>query len=145
MLRPSRVTIIFLTVGSALLLGAGIAGNDWLQFRKKSVPVPGVVAEVYPYEYSGPDGRNVTSYGTIIGFTATDGKPHFFNANIYSGSPRFAKLESVRVRYDPQNPEKARLDEFWDNCMGTGILGLLGVVFLAAGGATGWWDVRAEV
>ncbi len=137
-LSPS---VVFLVSGLALLLTAGIVGYDVVQFRKKAVVVPGFVDEVYSYQYQNTDNMTSTGYGTIIGFRAKDGKTHFFIASVFSGRPRYARLDPVTVRYDPLHPEKARLDDRLENWFGTGGLGLMGVVFFAVGAAM-WYGER---
>jgi hypothetical protein len=72
-------------------------------------------------------------YAPVFSFTAADGKAHTVVSDISSSPPDFSVGESVRVRYDPANPEKARIHSFFQIWGTTVISGAMGVGFAGVG------------
>ncbi|MFB4369214.1 MULTISPECIES: DUF3592 domain-containing protein [unclassified Pseudomonas] len=68
-----------------------------------------------------------------VSFTSLDGILGEYQSSTCSTPPSFDIGERVTVYYDPQNLERARIDSFEQNWMGSLILGGIGAVFLALG------------
>lgn len=68
-----------------------------------------------------------------VSFTSLDGTLGEYQSSTCSTPPSFDIGERVTVYYDPQNLERARIDSFEQNWMGSLILGGIGAVFLALG------------
>lgn len=67
-----------------------------------------------------------------VSFTSLDGTLGEYHSGTCS-TPSFDIGERVTVYYDPQNLERARIDSFEQNWIGSLILGGIGAVFLALG------------
>ncbi|WP_027908294.1 DUF3592 domain-containing protein [Pseudomonas sp. URMO17WK12:I4] len=68
-----------------------------------------------------------------VSFTSLDGTLGEYHSGTCSTPPSFDIGERVTVYYDPQNLERARIDSFEQNWIGSLILGGIGAVFLALG------------
>nr|WP_288355297.1 DUF3592 domain-containing protein [uncultured Pseudomonas sp.] len=68
-----------------------------------------------------------------VSFTSLDGTLGEHHSGTCSTPPSFDIGERVTVYYDPQNLERARIDSFEQNWIGSLILGGIGAVFLALG------------
>lgn len=66
-------------------------------------------------------------------FTTLDGTLGEYHSSTCSTPPAFAIGERVAVYYDPQNPERARIDSFTENWIGSLIVGGIGLIFLLIG------------
>ncbi|MDD1510313.1 DUF3592 domain-containing protein [Pseudomonas sp. CNPSo 3701] len=68
-----------------------------------------------------------------VSFTSLDGTLGEYHSGTCSTPPSFDIGERVTVYYDPQNLERARIDSFEQNWIGSLILGGIGAVFLTLG------------
>ncbi|KIP96305.1 MULTISPECIES: DUF3592 domain-containing protein [Pseudomonas] len=68
-----------------------------------------------------------------VSFTTLDGTLGEYHSSTCSTPPSFDIGERVAVYYDPQEPERARIDSFEQNWIGSLIVGGIGAVFLAIG------------
>lgn len=68
-----------------------------------------------------------------VSFTTLDGTLGEHYSSTCSTPPSFDIGERVAVYYDPQNPERAHIDSFGQNWLGSLIVGGIGSVFLALG------------
>ncbi len=68
-----------------------------------------------------------------VSFSSLDGTLGEYHSGTCSTPPSFDIGERVMVYYDPQNLERARIDSFEQNWIGSLILGGIGAVFLALG------------
>lgn len=68
-----------------------------------------------------------------VSFTTLDGTLGEHHSTTCSTPPSFDIGERVAVYYDPQDPERARIDSFEQNWIGSLIVGGIGSVFLAIG------------
>ncbi|AEF20132.1 DUF3592 domain-containing protein [Pseudomonas fulva] len=68
-----------------------------------------------------------------VSFSSLDGTLGEYHSGTCSTPPSFDIGERVTVYYDPQNLERARIDSFEQNWIGSLILGGIGAVFLALG------------
>src|ERR1035438_8811252 len=54
------------------------------------------------------------SYAPVFSFTAVDGKTYKVTSSISSSPADFSVGDSVRVRYDPGNPQDARIQSLFE-------------------------------
>jgi len=73
------------------------------------------------------------TYAPVFSFTAEEGRAYTVISETYSSSPGFRVGESVRVRYDPSNPQNARIHSFFQTWGGAIIFGVVGVGFVGFG------------
>ncbi len=68
-----------------------------------------------------------------VSFTTLDGTLGEYQSSTCSTPPAFAIGERVAVYYHPQDPERARIDSFTENWIGSLIVGGIGLIFLLIG------------
>jgi hypothetical protein len=120
-----------LILGPVLLVYAVISYFRTKRFVSNSVEVEGVVVRM-ERTYSGS--RFATyDYAPVFSFTAGDGREYTLTSDIASSPPGFFVGEHIRVRYDPANPDKARIHTFFQTWGQTAISGLVGLGFLGVG------------
>src|SRR5262245_49574656 len=116
---PGRVfSLILGFIGLGLLVGAFFALRHTLGFRPVSTEAEGVVVDLE--EYSGDDG---TMYKPVVEWKDPAGRARRLTGSVASRPPSFSRGEHVRVRYDPADPERARIDSFTENWLLALILG----------------------
>lgn len=102
-------------------------------FLRISKAVDGTVVRIEEHT----DSEEGTSYTPIVQFTTSDGEVHEIEPDISTGSPRHRVGQRLLVRYDPQQPEKARITTSFYNWFApllmlaiAALCGGLGLVFL---------------
>ena len=78
-------------------------------------------------------GRFGPENAPVFTFVAADGKAHTVTSEVYSSPPGFSEGDSVLVRYDPANPEDARIHTFFQTWGGAVIWGIVGAAFIGFG------------
>lgn len=116
------VAVILLVVCAGLV----VADNN---FRAKAVPADGTVIS---YATKRDGDRHRTTYAPVVRFSTPDGRTFEFTSGIYkSGKPATGQ---VRVLYDPDDPQHAKVDDNAGRLLGPVITGGLGGLFLVLGG-----------
>lgn len=123
---------------SALLVGWGFVGLGLvlvfiglLLFRRTKAflmtaqTVGGTVVRIDQSE----DSEDGTSYAPVIQYTTPDGQTHEFTPGVSTGSPRHTPGQAIQVRYDPQNPSKARVSTGFYLWFAPVLMTALGAVF----------------
>jgi len=130
-------TLVFGLVGLGLLVGAFFAVTHTLSFRSISKTAEGVVVDLV--ESRGDKGS--TLYKPVVEWADPAGRKRRFTGSVASSPPSYSRGEKVALRYDPSNPESARVDSFMENWFVGLSLSLMGMVFTAIGagfGIHGW-------
>ena len=126
---------IFAVLGLGMLTGAALMFHSTTNFVARTEAASGVVTDL---EYRrGSDGP---TYYPVIRFRGPTGQDVFFKGRVGSNPARYARGETVTVLYDPETPEKARIDSFFQLWFGPLVLGGLGAVFGGIG--CGYWSWR---
>jgi Protein of unknown function (DUF3592) len=119
---------VCLFVGPCLLVYSLISVVRTRDFIRRSTEVAG---EVIRLERSAGDGRFASYvYAPVFSFTSADGKTYTVTSDVSSSPPDFTIGESVRVRYDPANPEKARIHSFFQTWGVAFIAGACALIFI---------------
>lgn len=124
---------VFLAIGLLLLGGAGFAAWSEVGFRAVAAETDGRVVELRPSTSRDRDGRVSTTYAAVFTFTLPDDRVIRVTPGSSSNPPCCSMGEVVRVRYDPERPERAQIVGFLSSWLVTLILGVLGMVFTGAG------------
>ncbi|HMF03550.1 MAG TPA: DUF3592 domain-containing protein [Acidimicrobiia bacterium] len=130
------VGVIFIAVG-AVFIGLGIFFFiRTRRFLRTAVETAGTIVELR--ESSGSEGGTV--YSAVVEFQTTDGRSIRWEESMASNPPAGQPGEQLVMKYDPANPNKARIAKatrMWFMPMLFGGLGLLffviGVVLTIAG------------
>jgi len=127
--------LVFGLIGSGLLVGACFAISSTLSFRSNTKRADGVVVEL---SWSGG------SATPVVQWTDAKGGVHKVVGGVSSKPPSYSVGEKVDVRYDPAQPDRARIDGFLENWFAALILGILGTVFFSIGAGFGLFMWRSK-
>jgi len=128
---PVGVAGLFAVVGLALLGGGIYNGLETRHDIAVGVTAGGTVTDLV----AGSDSDGDTVYYPHVRFVTESGDAIEFTSSIGASPPDFDVGETVSVLYDPALPGKARIDSFFQLWFSTLILGGMGAVFAAIGGA----------
>jgi Protein of unknown function (DUF3592) len=120
---------VFLIVGSCAVVYSLVSIAQTSAFIRRSVEVDG---EVIQLERSQDRDRYGYTYAPVFTFTAMDGSMHTVTSDVGSSPPGFSIGDSVRVRYDPANPENARIHSFvqiWGSPILSGVIAVCFIYF----------------
>jgi hypothetical protein len=143
-----QIALIVLMLGGAISLIAGVkALVDSQRFVAKATAANGVVVDVrevvQQVQKRGPDGdwyyQDVTVFHPVLRFVTAGEQDVRFQASEGSNDPfAYGVGDSIRVLYDPANPQDARLDT-WGSRWGDSItLVAIGLGLLVIGGVISW-------
>jgi hypothetical protein len=121
---------LLLCIGPCLLVYSVVAFFRTRNFIRCSTEVNG---EVIRLERSKDCDRYGYTYAPVFSFTAEDGKEYTVTSDVSSSPPDFSVGEAVRVRYDPPNPEGARIHTFFQTWGSVVIPSLAGAIFVLVG------------
>jgi hypothetical protein len=122
--------IIFLGVGSLMLLGSIAFWNKTRQFLARAQQASGTVVELLEVR----DNEGSSSWKPVVSFTAGNGREVRFADSVSSRPAGYDVGEGVMVLYLPDRPEEAHIKGFSSLWLGTVILGGLGLAFTGIGG-----------
>jgi Protein of unknown function (DUF3592) len=123
------VALIFLAVG-AVQLGLGIFFFvRTRRFLRRAVETTGTIVDLI--ESSGSEGGTV--YQAVVEFQTADGRAIRWQESMASNPPAGQPGEQIPIKYDPANPNKARIAKTFRLWFLSGLLGLLGLLFLGLG------------
>jgi hypothetical protein len=123
------VGVIFLAVG-AVQLGLGVF--FWLRtrrFLRTAVSTDGTIVELI--ESSGSEGGTV--YQAVVEFQTADGRTVRWQESMASNPPAGQRGDRVPMKYDPSDPDNARIAKTFRMWFLSGLFGLLGLLFLGIG------------
>lgn len=118
--------------GAAALAGAlGMIGST-RRFLKIAVSAPGQIVDFATQSRTQANGQTSESHSAVVAFRTEDGQEHRFESQTWSQlQPDVGRR--VSVLYDPKNPSEARRRSFFHFWIVPLFIGLMGLVFLAAG------------
>lgn len=134
------IALVFGLLGLGMLVGAFFAVSSTLSFRSIAKTADGVVVDLA--QSRGDKGE--TMYKPVVRWKDPGGRERTFTGSVASSPPSYSRGEKVSLRYDPANPESARLDSFTENWLLPLIFGLLGSVFTAIGVGAGVYAWRKK-
>jgi hypothetical protein len=116
-------------VGISLLFAAALVHEETAKFVDRSRTAKGTVTELSEARSISREGKSRTVYYPVVQFRTEGEAVIEFRSNFGSNPPSHRKGERVPVRYDPADPQEARIDTPASIWLVTWILGGLGVVF----------------
>ncbi len=127
---------IFVVVGILLLVGGFLSYRNTRRFMAHSTVARGEVMNLVLQATSDSDvpSSDAGTYHPVIRFETENREAIEFMSNTGSNPPSHRKGDTVTVRYDPNDPYRARVDSFVSLWLLALIPGSLGLVFIAAGG-----------
>jgi hypothetical protein len=131
------IVIFLLLAGPCAVVYSLVSIVRTRDFLLRSTEVDG---EVIRLERSRTGGQTSTVvYAPVFSFTAADGRAYTVTSKVSSSAPGFSVGDSVRVRYDPANPEGARIHTFFQTWGAALISGAVGAGFVAFGCKLLWF------
>ena len=124
----ARVNRIFgfagLLAGAAILVGGilFIHHNHLDLFIANSAVAEGIVVENRPKQNYFQDGRSFTSYQAMVRFTDEQGHVISYPDRLGLHWASFSVGQTVKIFYDPHNPERAMIDRGLTNYVVPGVV-----------------------
>jgi hypothetical protein len=122
---------VFSTVGVGMLVGSFFAFADTRSFISRAAETEGRVIAL-DRSRSG-SGSSSTTYRPVVEFTSGTGKRIEFTSNVGSNPPSHRVGDSVKVLYNPADPDSARIKSFFQLWFVFIIFFVLGLIFAAIG------------
>jgi hypothetical protein len=123
------IGVIFLAVG-AIQLGLGIFFfARTRRFLRTAVETTGTIVDLVESRSS----EGGTTYKAVVQFQTADGRSITWTETMASNPPAGQIGEQTPIKYDPANPNKARIAKRFRLWFLSGLLGLLGLLFLGIG------------
>ena len=130
---------IFAAVGIAMIAGCAFLLVQERHARRDDLHGEGIVRQLVMHT----DRDGGVTYTAIVRFADRDGAPHDLVDRISSNPPRFSRGEQVPVRYDPETPDDAVIDDLWGRLGAMLIVGPLGLLFTVLGTVFLFIDLRS--
>jgi hypothetical protein len=119
---------LFLFLGPCAVVYSIVSIVQVGAFIRCSAEVDGEVVRLEQSQSRGRYGYGYT-YAPVFSFTSIDGLTHTVTSDVGSSPAGFDVGDSVRVRYDPANPQTARIHSFFQTLGGPLLSGLVGLCF----------------
>ncbi|GIW72147.1 MAG: hypothetical protein KatS3mg102_1689 [Planctomycetota bacterium] len=137
-MHPHRVIRIvlgsFLAIGLLLAALAAYFLWDAMGFRATAASTEGTVIGLAWTSSTGTTSHTMHTAAPVVEFTA-NGQRYRFTSSVSSNPPAYSVGERVQVLYDPEQPQRARIDSFWQLHLLWLATGLPALVCLAVPGA----------
>ncbi len=127
--KYQKVLWTFVIAGSTFLLGAAILYLETIPFLVKSKSVQGTIIELVPK----PNDSSERHFLKVV-FREENTKRRFeFISSRGYSLTAYNEDERIKVYYDPENPENARIGDFKDFFVVPTFLSILGAHFFLCG------------
>ena len=131
-MQPQLIGIIFAIVGAALLVIGVVVFSRTRRFLATAVSAQGTVLEMIQRTSKDREGAVSTVWAPRVRFSAS-GQTIEFESKVGSSPPRYKEGDTLEVKYDPQDPNNARVAAGSSMWLVPVLLGGIGVVFLILG------------
>jgi hypothetical protein len=118
------LAVVFTSIGLASGLAAGIGAAVIGASISGDRHIDGTVVDL-SHEGKG--------YRPVVQFVPPDSAPVRFTSSLGSSPPAFRVGEHVEVRYNPDNPQDASIDQYWQLWFLPTLFGIFSVSFLVVG------------
>jgi hypothetical protein len=127
------ISVAFSVIGLGMLVGSFFIFSSTSRFIAGAVEAEGQVVALDRSRSSSSSGSSSTTYRPVVEFISSKGKRIEFTSNVGSNPPSHRVGESVRVLYDPANPDSARIESFFQLWFVFIIFFVLGLLLAAIG------------
>lgn len=135
--------IIFGVIGLIMLAIAFLLFNSTRSFISEAELTQGTVTELVESRSKSDDGSNSITYAPVVSFVTDAAQQVTYHSSTSSNPPSYQVGETVEMYYLPEQPNKAKINGFFDLWLGTVICGVLGAVFFSVGFGL-WWFARKQ-
>lgn len=127
------VGVIFATVGGALLAFYLVEAASTRRFVRSAADAQGVVVDLKRYTRRGSDATSARSVQPVVEFVLPDGRRVSFEDALATSWDPYEVGAMVPVKYDPDDPEDARIATSARVSGGNAVFGLFGGAFFLIG------------
>lgn len=123
------VMSLFFIIFPMIFMGIGL----WMAYTYFDLSASGVYADAHVVRNeSSTDSDGDTSYKTVLSFVDRRGDSHEVRDTIsYGGSPSYDQGQEIGVYYDPADPERFVIADFWHNmAISLGFIGFSSIFIL---------------
>jgi hypothetical protein len=124
------VGLLFVLIGIAVLIGGVVGAVRQSRESAQRVAATGTVVDVVQRVVN-PGSAGI--YCPIVDFTTAAGQPVRFQSEFGTMPASHEVGQSIAVRYDPNNPQKAEVDSATSRWLVPGCMIGMGVLFLGMG------------
>ena len=121
---------VLLSIGLVLLAIGGVMYLINAVFISRAELVDGTVTLIntsFDADY------NSTTFCPLVRYTTKAGQPLTYDSDVCSSPADYKVGDQVQVYYDPQNPGKAQIKNFWSQYLQSITMGGLGLPFVGLG------------
>ncbi len=127
------IDLLLVSIGPCLLVYSVVSFFRTRSFISGSTETNGEIIRLEHSEEGMGTGSAYNRYTPVFSFTAADGENYTVTSGVSSSSADFIVGDSVRVRYDPANPQNAKIHTFLQTWGTVVTLGAVGAGFVAFG------------
>ena len=124
------VGVLFVLIGIAVLISGAAAAVKQSRKAARSVAATGTVVDLVKRVFN-PGSAGV--YCPVVDFTTATGQPVRFESQFGTMPASYRVGQSIAVRYDPADPQKAEVDSATANWFVPGCTIAMGLLFLTMG------------
>ncbi len=124
------VGVLFVLIGVAVLIGGVVAAVKQALKSGRGVAATGTVVDLVSRVFN-PGSAGV--YCPVVEFTTAAGQPVRFESQFGTMPAGHRVGQSIPVRYDPADPQKAEVDSATANWFVPGCTSAMGLLFLVLG------------
>ncbi|HLO84970.1 MAG TPA: DUF3592 domain-containing protein [Nostocaceae cyanobacterium] len=125
---------LLFALGGGVFASIGIkSGIDTRSFLSTAIPAQGTVIDLVESS-STTKNRTSYTYRPVVKFTTNLGEPTIFESKAGSNPPSFTKGQQVEVLYNPQNPQSAVINAWFDIWGLSAVFTGIGSAFVISGG-----------
>jgi hypothetical protein len=126
------VDSVLLVLGPCLLVFSIVSFVRTRAFLQRSAEVTGEVVRLVASK-SWDGGLASTEYAPVFSFNAANGETYTVASNVGSSPAEFSVGDTVRVRYDPVNPQNARIHTWLQTWGAVAVSAVVGMAFVGYG------------
>jgi type II secretory pathway pseudopilin PulG len=131
-MQPQTIGIVFAIVGVVMLVIAVVVFSRTRRFLATALSAQGTVIEMIERTRRDREGRTSTVWAPRVQFSVS-GQTIEFESKVGSSPPRYKEGQAIEVKYDPQDPNNARVAAASSMWLVPALVGGIGVIFLIVG------------
>jgi type II secretory pathway pseudopilin PulG len=131
-MQPQTIGIVFAIVGVVMLVIAVVVFSRTRRFLATALSAQGTVIEMIQRTRRDREGRTSTVWAPRVQFSVS-GQTIEFESKVGSSPPRYKEGQAIDVKYDPQDPNNARVAAASSMWLVPALVGGIGVIFLIVG------------
>jgi hypothetical protein len=124
------IGVLFALIGIAVLISGAVAAVKQVRKSGRGVATTGTVVDLVKRVFNA---GSAGVYCPVVEFTAASGQPVRFESQFGTMPASHRVGQSIAIRYDPADPQKAEVDSATANWFVPGCTIAMGILFLLMG------------